>query len=257
VTTLHQRRSFTDSTPLASSPKSFVIARRFCGPPGFGQGGYVAGVIAALQGGGVEVTLRRPVPLGVRLFATQADAGLLVRHREEIVAEARPVVLDADIPPNVDWAELEEAEQIPYLGAEGFETCFVCGPARSATESMGVFPRRIGTRAVAARLRPPAWAADARGRLRSEFVSAVLDCPTGFAVDLSEWRGMAVTGRLAVSIDEAPRLGNDCMVLGWLRGVEGRKIFTSSALLSRGGEVLARATAVWIGLPGDPKVSPA
>ena len=43
------------------------IAGRFCGPPGTGNGGFASGSLAARLAGTihVEVTLRRPVPLGV------------------------------------------------------------------------------------------------------------------------------------------------------------------------------------------------
>ena len=37
-----------------------VIAPRFCGPPGSGNGGYVCGLIAGRLDGQGEITLRRP-----------------------------------------------------------------------------------------------------------------------------------------------------------------------------------------------------
>jgi hypothetical protein len=40
--------------------ESLVIASRFCGPPGSGNGGYVRGRIAAARA--VWLTVRRPVP---------------------------------------------------------------------------------------------------------------------------------------------------------------------------------------------------
>jgi hypothetical protein len=43
------------------------IDRRFCGPPESGNGGYVCGRAAAFLEGDVEVTLRRPPPLGTPL----------------------------------------------------------------------------------------------------------------------------------------------------------------------------------------------
>ena len=40
------------------------LGERFCGPPATANGGYACGAIAELLGDGVEVTLRRPPPLG-------------------------------------------------------------------------------------------------------------------------------------------------------------------------------------------------
>ena len=50
--------------------RTLVIPERFCGPPGTGNGGYVAGRLASLVASDsgsnptIEVTLRRPIPLG-------------------------------------------------------------------------------------------------------------------------------------------------------------------------------------------------
>jgi hypothetical protein len=43
---------------------SLNVARRFCGPPDSGNGGYVCGFIAGFVEGAAEVTLRLPPPLG-------------------------------------------------------------------------------------------------------------------------------------------------------------------------------------------------
>jgi len=43
--------------------ESLVIASRFCGPTGSGNGGYVCGRIAAYADGPVTVTLRQPPAL--------------------------------------------------------------------------------------------------------------------------------------------------------------------------------------------------
>jgi hypothetical protein len=43
---------------------SLSVARRFCGPPDTGNGGYVCGLIAGFVEGPAEVTLRLPPPVG-------------------------------------------------------------------------------------------------------------------------------------------------------------------------------------------------
>lgn len=75
-----------------------------------------------------------------------------------------------------------------------------------------------------------------------------LDCPSEFVLDLGFWPGLAVTGKLALSCNRRPLVGEEHLVLGWLRAAEGRKILTTSALLTPSGEVLAHANAVWVGL---------
>ena len=50
-----------------------TIAKRFCGPPRSGNGGYVCGSLAAFVEGTAEVTLRRPPPLDRPLFVERED----------------------------------------------------------------------------------------------------------------------------------------------------------------------------------------
>ena len=50
------------------------IDRRFCGPPGSGNGGYTAGRLAALIGDPAEIMLRRPPPLETEMSATDPAA---------------------------------------------------------------------------------------------------------------------------------------------------------------------------------------
>src|SRR5215831_10873718 len=69
--------------------ESLVIASRFCGPPGSGNGGYVCGRIAGYVDGPVTVTLRRPPPLATPM-AVERGGGSSVRihHGRTLIAEA-------------------------------------------------------------------------------------------------------------------------------------------------------------------------
>jgi len=70
------------------------FGERFCGSPGSANGGYACGSIAELLGGGVEVTLRRPPPLGRPLRLRLRDGGAAAVHDgDELVAEARPAMV--------------------------------------------------------------------------------------------------------------------------------------------------------------------
>ena len=42
---------------------TIVIAKRFCGPPTSGNGGYTCALVAQALGGTAEVTLRKPIPI--------------------------------------------------------------------------------------------------------------------------------------------------------------------------------------------------
>ena len=53
------------------------LAERFCGPAASANGGYACGAIAELLGDGVEVTLRRPQPLGRLLRLQVGEAASL------------------------------------------------------------------------------------------------------------------------------------------------------------------------------------
>jgi hypothetical protein len=63
------------------------IDRRFCGPPGSGNGGYTAGRLAALIGDPAEVTLRRPPPLETEMRVERAGPRLLLMHGDDLIAE--------------------------------------------------------------------------------------------------------------------------------------------------------------------------
>ena len=74
------------------------IDRRFCGPPGSGNGGYTAGRLAALIGDPAEITLRRPPPLETEMSVERAGSRLLLMHGDDLIAEAQKTVVGLAIP---------------------------------------------------------------------------------------------------------------------------------------------------------------
>jgi len=116
------------------------IDRRFCGPPGSGNGGYTAGRLAALIGDPAEITLRRPPPLETEMRVERAGPRLLLMHGEDLIAEAQKTVVELAIP---ECPSLHEARRAstgyPGLDRHPFPGCFVCGPQRAA-DGMAVFP---------------------------------------------------------------------------------------------------------------------
>jgi hypothetical protein len=227
--------------------ESVLIPSRFNGPVESGQGGYSAGVVAELLEGAAEVTLRSPVPLDTELSVErEADGSVRVFDGGALVIEARSEpALQVEVPPPVTVDQARRASAGYRGAADGeFSHCFVCGLARE--DAFGVFAGAVEDReVVASPWTPPSWTAGEDDRVRPEFVWAVLDCPTYFAVYPDELP-MSVLARLTARIDAPVRAGEEHVVMSWPLEVDGRKRFAGAALLSGGGEPLAVARALMI-----------
>jgi hypothetical protein len=93
-----------------------------------------------------------------------------------------------------------------------------------------------------------------------ELVWAALDCPSGIAAAEAAGLGPGtaiVLGQMTATVAALPRQGNQCRVIAWPAGANGRKLIAGSALLGPGGEVLAVARAVWITVPRQVPAAPA
>jgi hypothetical protein len=124
------------------------------------------------------------VPLDTPLDVVQEDDGWVrVLDGEALVVEARPAPeLDVEVPAPVSPEQARKAAARYRGSSDGvFSRCFVCGPARE--DAFGVFAGEVeGRQLVASPWTPPSWTADAAGSVLPEFVWAVLDCPTYFAL---------------------------------------------------------------------------
>jgi hypothetical protein len=229
-------------------PPSISIPRRFNGPLASGNGGYSAGVAASFLKGAVEVSLRRPVPLDTPLGVVPRDGGVDVIEDDELVMEARVVPdVGVGVPTPVSLEDARSATTRYAAPSEGmFSRCFVCGPARD--DAFGVFSGAVdGREVVASPWTPPEWTADEAGDVRPEFVWAVLDCPTFFALYHAEAElPMSVLARLTARLDVPARAGEEHVVIAWPIERDGRKHHAGSALLSADGQVLAVARALLI-----------
>jgi hypothetical protein len=227
---------------------SLSIPGRFNGPLESGNGGYSAGAVANFLDGPAEVTLRRPVPLDTSLEVVRGDDGSVrVLEGEALVAEARSAPqLEVEVPDPVspDQARLAATRyRAPVDGV--FSRCFVCGRARE--DAFGVSAGAVeGRELVASPWTPPPWTADAAGHVLPEFVWAVLDCPTYFALYMDGELPMSVLARLAARIDAPVVAGEEQVVIGWPLESDGRKRRAGSAVLSARGETLAVAHALLI-----------
>lgn len=215
---------------------SVVIPTRFRGPPESANGGYTCGLVAELAAQPVEVTLRRPPPLGRPL---RWDGSRLF-DGEELVAETIPVTVTLELPAPVWWEQAElAAARFPGFEAHAFPTCFVCGPGRAVGDGLRIFAGPVEGRALVAAPWLVPEEVDAR------LLWAALDCPGAIAVGYPR-RGETVLGRFAARVLSVPAPGEQCVVVGWPLGEEGRKLEAGTALFGEGGRVHAFARATWI-----------
>ena len=228
--------------------ESVSIPRRFNGPLDSGNGGYCSGVVAGFLEGPAEVSLKRPVPLEKRLdVARDDDRSVRVLDGDAVVIEGRMVPeLEVEVPERANLDEARKGARRYRGSSEGvFSRCFVCGPARE--DAFGVFAGEVeGRQLVASPWTPPSWTADASGQVLSEFVWAVLDCPTYFALYMRGELPMSVLARLTAQVDAPVVAGEEHVVMAWPIRVDGRKHHAGSAVLSSDGEVLAAARALLI-----------
>jgi hypothetical protein len=234
-----------------------VIPARFRGPSGSGNGGYACGRIAAYADGPVAVTLRRPPPLDAPMTVEQGDDGSLrVRHGSTLIAEATSPsgLLAVEAPDPVSLAEARALQgRARYFQDPVFPDCFVCGVNRRPGDGLRVFPGPVPGRAMwAAPWTPDSSVAGADARVRPEVAWAALDCPSGIAAAEHACLGQdtaVVLGRMTARLAGLPAPGDECQVIAWPDGRDGRKLTAGSALLGPGGEVLAVARAVWVTVP--------
>jgi hypothetical protein len=241
---------------LARMP-ALTIPSRFCGPPGSGNGGYVCGRIAGYLDGPVTVTLRQPPPLATPM-AVERDSGssVHIHHGRTLIAEATssPASPALEMPGLVSMAEARTAAgRARYYADPVFPDCFVCGTGRQPGDGLRIFPGPVAGRPLwAAPWTPDPSVTDADGRVRPEVAWAALDCPSGIAA--AEAAGLTqdtaiLLGRMTASLAALPAAGDQCLVIAWPGGRDGRRLLAGSALLGPGGQVLAAATAVWLTVP--------
>lgn len=214
-----------------------MIDHRYRGPQGSGNGGYSAGRLAAFVDGPAEVTLRLPPPLERPLAVAREDGRVLLLDGDAIVAEARPARPDVEPPAPVTAAEAEDAaSRHVRWGGDNFSECFSCGVRPDDGLCIHVGP-------VAGRdLHGAPWLPR---EVSPEVVWAAIDCAGAYAVG-GPGRGEVVLGRMTAEIRRLPAEGEQCVVVSWPLGEEGRKLYAGTALFSAPGELLAVARQTWI-----------
>jgi hypothetical protein len=253
---------------MSSPPRPFIVAGRFCGPAGSGNGGYTSGRLAAhlawnsAEGMArgrrpVTVTLRRPPPVDTMMSVRDvpdAGSGVEIWEGDQLVASAVPGAFESGVVPRVDFDTATGARNA-YRGNthHPFPGCFVCGPEREPSDGLRLTPGIVEEGRTACVWVPdPSLATGADPAVvGSEFAWAALDCPGGWTSDL-EHRPM-VLGRMTASCPASPRVGRPHIVVGRLLREEGRKTFTATSLYD-GDHLVGRAEHTWIAV--DPSTFP-
>ncbi|MDH4248464.1 MAG: hypothetical protein OEW39_11690 [Deltaproteobacteria bacterium] len=241
-------------TSAPKDPHEIRIADHFNGPPGMGQGGYSAGLLAQQFQGPVRVTLRKPIPLERDLQITHSQDGKAVLlDGEVVIAEAEPATLNFETLPAPGWeAAVRAAASYPGFTLHPYPTCFCCGHLRGEGDGLRIFPAPLGERQPwAAPWEPYSSLGDEEGIIPAEIIWAALDCPSGWsAVSLRGSAlpegGLLVTGQLSVEIMTPVHTDRRYITQGWVMEVQGRKITTASALYDDRGQCVARGQALWI-----------
>ena len=214
-----------------------TIGRRYRGPLHSGNGGYSAGLLAGFLDGSAAVTLRLPPPLERPLRVTEQDGKLVLLDGEAIVAEAEPTAVDLELPTPPTRAEAEAASaRHVHFGSENFAECFSCGFRPEDGLCIHVGP------VDESGLHAAPWPAH---EVSAPVVWAAIDCAGAYAVG-GPGRGEVVLGRMAAEIRRLPDEGEECVVVAWPLGEDGRKLYAGTALFGRGGEPLAWARQTWI-----------
>lgn len=227
------------------------IASFYHGPVDSAHGGYTSGLIANfIPAETVEVTLRHPPPLDRPLVVSRTNDSLQVMDGATLIAEAQPSLVNVatDVPAPVAYGDAVLAS-IDYAGFKAHLTpsCFVCGTAREPHEGLRIFPGPVrGRDIVAAALVPEAHLAQSDGRVKPQFMWAVLDCPSGWAVTEFVPGREAMLGRLTARIVEPMVAGKRYSVIGWRLDTDDRKMNSGSAVFDFEGRLCAAARATWI-----------
>lgn len=237
---------------------SLVIAPRFCGPPGSGNGGYVCGRIAAYLDGPAQITLRRSPPLATPLAVDRDGAGSVrVLDGRTVVAEGTclPDSLAMELPGPVSIHEARTAGTRCRLRAHPeehpFPSCFVCGPDRGPGDGLRILVGPVAGRDLSADVWYPGEAlAESDGHVRPEFLWAALDCSGGIGAfgDAAPNGPPFVLGRLSARQLGPVRAREPYIVVGWRLAEEGRKMLAGSALFTADGQAVGVARATWIRL---------
>ncbi|MGH8232005.1 MAG: hypothetical protein ACRESY_09310, partial [Steroidobacteraceae bacterium] len=209
---------------------TLTVDARFCGPPGYANGGYFAGLLSRHSAAPVRVRIDKPVPLEVALeVRSDSDGVLELLHQDAVLARAQPAPFELTVPQPPDYLQALDASR-HYIGFShhAFPQCFVCGTERARGDGLRVFAGAWpGHELVAGTWVPDESLSAGDGKVRPEFMSAALDCPGYFAAR-SDGVPMLL-GEYSVHVDRCVHIEEPCIVIGWRLAISGRKYEVGTA----------------------------
>jgi len=236
------------------TPGFLLINSRFHGPPDSGNGGYSCGMLGKYIDGPAVVRLSIPPPLDAEMEIRKTDDGVGLFYNDERVASARAATVDIEIPQAPGFATAQTASR-RYRGFDShfYPGCFVCGPERKHGDGLRVFAGPVEDSEgpdgmVAASWVPDESLLDTSGKVASEYIWSVLDCPGAYSFP-EPASGTILLGELAVRINASVAAGEKYVVTGWEIDHQGRKHHTGTALFGESGKCCAVAYATWFEVP--------
>ncbi|MEQ8557672.1 MAG: hypothetical protein RIB03_05090 [Henriciella sp.] len=223
---------------------TITIPRKFNGPPGNGNGGYSAGLLAAYLDGPHTIRINAPIPLETPLALGRENGITTLHDGETLIMTARPEETSIAPRPAPSFEAAKEASERPRaFGAGEQSVCFVCGRNREPGEGLRIFCGQLDGKDTAATVwTPHETFADEDGLVRPEILWSALDCPGGFSLpDVDR----ALLGEMNANILERPPVGEPLIIASWRTGGKGRKHVAGTALYCPDGTCLAHADTVW------------
>lgn len=226
-----------------------LFDRFFCGPPSSANGGYAAGVTAALLGLPARVSLPKPPPVERLLTTERGESQVKVFDGDQLVLAAKPRRGQLDVRvPQIDIDAARTATAIPEMVANHrAPTCVVCGPGRA--DGFRIFPGSLGQGLVATSWRVPALDRHKDDEVASPIVWAALDCPGGWCFDGTHTQFVPVLVSQSVDIFKPIRVGVEVIIVAWATGRAERMLRASTAMLDLDGEPLAVSSQICVAAP--------
>jgi hypothetical protein len=223
---------------------TIAIPPAFNGPPGSGNGGYSAGLLAANLDGPHTIRINAPIPLNRPLAMRREDGVTTLQDGGTVIMTARPEAPSITPRPAPSFEAAKRASEHPRpFGAGEQSVCFVCGRNRAEGEGLRIFCGILEDGETAATVwTPHETFGGGDGLVRPEILWSALDCPGGFSLpDVDR----ALLGEMNAEIRERPPVGEPLIIQAWRTGGKGRKHFAGTALYRPDGTLLAHADTVW------------
>lgn len=231
-----------------------TIESRFNGPPGSGNGGYVAGLLASyINTSCVRIRLMHPPPLDTEMSVVNQGDQIQLIDQDKIVAQAIISELDLEVPSIPTYSIAEEASKnYPGFDRHAFPHCYVCGPKRKEEDGLRLFTGlATDEEYVAAPFQTYNELYNDKGLMTHETIYAALDCPGAYAITQVDEEKILVLGEIIVKIDEEIHQNEELLVMGWYLGKERKKNYSGTAIINRNGVIKAKAKATWIEVNPD------